>query len=103
MKGSGKALLLGAMMAAGAVAVPPIATAGIVVDIDTAPPPVRVETVPGPRVGYVWAPGFWEWRGHEHIWVPGHYLRERRGYHWVPDRWEPRGPRWHHEHGHWER
>ncbi len=63
MKGSRKALLLGLMMAAGTVAAPTIASAGIVVDIDVAPPPVRVETVPEPRVGYVWAPGFWEWRG----------------------------------------
>ena len=103
MKSSRKALVLGLMMAAGAVAVPTIAPAGVFVDIDVAPPPVRVEPVPEPRVGYVWAPGFWEWREHEHVWVPGHYLRERRGWHWAPDRWEQRGPHWHHERGHWER
>lgn len=101
MKASHKALLLGVMMAAGTVAAPTIASAGI--DIDIAPPPVRVETVPEPRIGYVWAPGFWEWRGHEHVWIPGRYIRERHGYHWVPDRWEQRGPHWHHEAGHWER
>ena len=103
MKGSSKALLLGFMMAAGAVAAPTIASAGIAIDIDVAPPPVRVETVPGPRVGYIWAPGYWEWRDHAHVWVPGRYLHERHGYHWVPARWDQRGPRWHHEPGHWER
>jgi hypothetical protein len=103
MKASRKALLLGLAMAAGSIAVPTIASAGVVVDIDVAPPPVRVETVPAPQVGFVWAPGFWEWRGGAHVWVPGHYIHERRGYHWVADRWDQRGPHWHHEPGHWER
>jgi hypothetical protein len=53
MRASRKALLLGLVMAAGAVAAPTIASAGIGIDIDIAPPPVRVETVPEPRVGYV--------------------------------------------------
>ena len=81
MNASRKALLLGLMMAAGTVGVPTIASAGVSIDIEVAPPPVRVETVPGPRVGYVWAPGYWEWRDRAHVWVP----------------------RWHHERGHWER
>jgi hypothetical protein len=103
MQASQKALLLGFMMAVGTVAVPTLASAAIDIDIDVAPPPVRVETVPPPRVGFVWAPGFWEWRGHEHVWVPGHYVHERRGFHWVPDHWVQVGPHWHHERGHWER
>jgi WXXGXW repeat (2 copies) len=103
MTGSRKALLLGLVIAASAVAAPTMASAGVVVDIDVAPPPVRVETVPEPRVGFVWAPGFWEWRDGRHVWMPGHYIHERRGYHWVPDHWDQRGPHWHHERGHWER
>jgi len=103
MKASHKALLLGLMIGAGTVAAPGMASAGIGIDIDVAPPPVRVEVVPEPRVGYAWAPGFWEWRGRAHVWVPGHWMGERRGYRWVPDRWDQRGPRWHHERGHWER
>jgi YXWGXW repeat-containing protein len=35
--------------------------------IRTPPPPVRVEVAPPPRVGYVWAPGYWSWDGHRHI------------------------------------
>jgi hypothetical protein len=103
MKASGKALFLGLSMAASAVTVPTIASAGIAIDIDIAPPPLRVEAVPPPRGGFVWAPGYWEYRGREHVWVGGRWVSERRGYHWVPDRWEQRGPHWHHERGHWER
>jgi len=103
MKTSHRALLLGLFMAGGTMAAPMIASAGVVVDIDFAPPPVRIETVPPPRVGYVWAPGYWDWHGHEHVWVGGRWIGERRGYHWVPDRWEQHGPHWHHEMGHWER
>jgi hypothetical protein len=103
MKASHQAFLLGICMAASAVTAPTIASAGVSVDIEVAPPPVRIETVPAPRVGYVWAPGYWEWRGHEHVWVDGRWIGERKGYHWVPDRWEPHGSRYHYEPGHWVR
>lgn len=103
MKSSRKALLLGLCIAASAVAAPVVTMAGVVVDVDVAPPPLRVEEVPAARPGYVWAPGFWEWRGGQHVWVGGRWIGERHGYHWVPDRWEQRGPHWHHYAGHWER
>ncbi|HEY2144477.1 MAG TPA: YXWGXW repeat-containing protein [Steroidobacteraceae bacterium] len=101
MKTSRKAFLLGLCMAASATAIPTIASAGVAIDIDVAPPVLRVETVPQPRPGYVWAPGYWDWRGHDHVWVGGRWIGERYGYHWVPDRWEQRGPHWHHNPGHW--
>jgi phosphate-selective porin len=44
MKASRKALLLGLCMAASAITAPTIASAGVAIDIDVAPPPVRVET-----------------------------------------------------------
>jgi len=25
------------------------------------------------RVYYVWVPGHWAWRHHEHVWIHGHY------------------------------
>jgi hypothetical protein len=103
MNSRGKAFFAGMMLAAGAIVVPAVSSAGVSVDVNLAPPAPRVETVPGPRMGYVWAPGYWDYRGGGHVWVPGRYRHERRGYHWVPDRWDPRGPRWHHERGHWER
>jgi len=98
-----KALLMSVCIAGSAVIAPTIASAGIGIDIDIAPPAPRVEVVPVVRRGYVWAPGYWDYRGREHVWVPGRYIRERHGYHWVPDRWEQRGPHWHRTEGHWER
>jgi len=103
MKNSARALLMGLCIAGGSVVLPTIAAAQVGIDIDIAPPAPRVEEAPPPRVGYVWAPGFWDYRGREHVWVPGRYVVERRGYHWVPDRWEQRGPHWHRFPGHWER
>ncbi len=101
MKQTSKALLLGLCIAGGTAAVPTMASAAIFIDI--APPAPRVEEVPVVRPGFVWAPGFWDYRGHEHVWVPGRYVAERRGFHWVPDRWEQRGPHWVRREGHWER
>lgn len=103
MKGTTKALFMTLCIAGSAIGAPTLALAGIGVDITIAPPAPRVEVVPAPRPGFVWAPGYWEYRGGAHVWVPGRWMGERRGYHWIPDRWEPRGPRWHHEPGHWER
>lgn len=82
---------------------PGVSAAGVSVDIDIAPPAPRVELVPPPRVGYVWAPGYWAWRGGAHVWVSGRWVAERRGYHWVPDRWVQVGPHWHYARGYWAR
>jgi hypothetical protein len=101
MNASRQAVFLGLLIAMAAAASPTIVSAGVAIDIDVAPPPVRIETVPPPRVGYIWAPGYWSWSYHEHVWVGGRYIVERRGYHWVPDRWEQRGPHWHHVEGYW--
>jgi hypothetical protein len=72
------------------------------VDIGVAPPPDRVEHVPPPRHGYVWAPGYWRWDHGHHVWVHGRYMRERPGHHWVNHRWVHEGDRWHLEAGHWD-
>jgi hypothetical protein len=98
-----KLLLATLLLAATASMSPAVSSAAVDIDIDVAPPPARVEVVPGPRAGFVWAPGFWEWRGHEHVWVGGRWMRERRGYHWVPDTWVGNGPHYHYARGHWER
>jgi hypothetical protein len=82
---------------------PAVTLSAVVVDVDVAPPAPQVEVVPGPRAGYAWAPGYWDWHGHNHVWVRGHWIRERPGYHWVADRWDQAGPHWHHVAGHWER
>ncbi|HLW25579.1 MAG TPA: YXWGXW repeat-containing protein [Steroidobacteraceae bacterium] len=82
--------------------IPGLGFAQVGIDVTVAPPAPQVEVVPPPRAGYVWAPGFWEWRDGRHVWVGGHWIVERPGYRWVPDRWERHGERWHHERGHWE-
>jgi hypothetical protein len=85
------------------VAASSLASAAVSIDIDVAPPEPRIEVVPAPRVGYVWAPGYWEWRGNAHVWVAGRWIGERHGYHWIGDRWGQVGGHWHHFPGHWER
>ena len=82
---------------------PVAAQAAIGIDIDVAPPAPRVIVAPPPRVGFVWAPGYWRWNGHAHVWHDGYWVRERRGYHWVADGWESRGGHYHYNRGHWER
>ncbi|WP_198512884.1 YXWGXW repeat-containing protein [Achromobacter ruhlandii] len=83
-----------AVLSLGALAVPGVAQAGVAISIDAAPPPPRVEVVPPPRVGYVWAPGHWEWVGGRHAWIEGAWLPARPGY--VYHR-----PEWRQRHGHW--
>ena len=93
-----------------------IAQVGISVIIGNPPPPVRYERIPPPRDGYIWAPGYWDWDGHQHIWAPGHWEpmrgdgqyyqpQWRQGPHgWELDRggWRPRDGghdgRWHDHH-----
>ncbi len=89
-------------VAVGAFAAPLDCIARVYVDVDVAPPALREEAIGAPRAGYVWGPGYWNWSGHQHVWVAGHNIRERKGHHWVNDSWEQRGSRWHHEGGHWD-
>ncbi len=79
-----------------------VASARAYVDIDIAPPAPREEIVPGPRAGFVWAPGYWDYDGHHHQWRKGHWEHERHGHHWVNDNWVQRDGHWHHDRGHWD-
>ena len=81
----------------------PAASAAVSFSIDVAPPPPREEIVPAPRPGFVWAPGYWDWRHGHHVWVRGHYIRERHGMYWHPDRWVERDGRYVLERGRWDR
>ena len=96
-------LLVAVLLSAGAIAAPTLSSAAVNVDIDVAPPAPQVEVVPGPRAGFVWAPGYWGWGGHAHVWHRGRWIRARAGYHWAPDAWVQAGPHWHYAPGHWER
>ena len=94
-------LLIASAVAAAAATSPAIARDSVTLSINVGPPPPRVEYVPAPRVGYVWAPGYWNWNGHKHVWVKGRYLRERHDARWVPDRWDNDNGRWTLRHGYW--
>jgi hypothetical protein len=70
--------------------------------IGTPPPAPVYEFVPPPRIGYVWAPGYWHWEHERHVWMPGRWMEARHGYHWVPDRWDHHESGYRHERGHWD-
>lgn len=92
-----------ALVLAGATLAPIAAEARVNVDINVGPPPPRVVVAPAPRPGYVYAPGYWRWNGHQHVWIDGRYMHERHGQHWVADGWVQRGPHYHYVPGHWAR
>lgn len=87
----------------GAMALPMTASADVGVYLTVPPPPVRVERVPPPRAGYIWAPGYWDVRGHHHVWRSGHWERERHGYAYSPPNWVEHEGRWELQRGRWDR
>ena len=96
-------LLLG-VLAVSSIAITPLTTsAAVSVYLDVAPPAPRYEVVPPPRAGYVWQPGYWDWRGDRHNWRKGYWVRERPGYYWHPSRWESVDGRWVMRPGGWYR
>ena len=100
------ALLAVAAILAPAAMTPAAAQVGVNISIGTPPPAPIFEAVPAPRVGYVWAPGFWRWEHERHVWAPGHWIAARPGHRWVADHWaHVEGPHggWRHEPGHWDR
>jgi len=88
-------LLAGAL---GSVVAPAVSATVI---IQNAPPPPRAERVPPSRRGYVWAPGYWDWRGHRHVWVKGGWMRARPGYSYHQPRWEQQDGKWRMDRGSW--
>jgi hypothetical protein len=89
-------------LVAPAMVTPAAAQVDLNVSIGVPPPAPIYEAVPAPRMGYVWAPGYYRWDGGRHVWMAGHWMEERRGYHWVPDRWARVDGGWRHDHGHWD-
>ena len=96
-------LTLAALTAAGAAAFAPLPSMAQNVElyIGSAPPAPLYERAPAVRRGYVWSPGYWEWRGHRHHWVPGTYIVERPGYVYAPPAWQQRDGRWFMQQGYW--
>jgi YXWGXW repeat-containing protein len=96
------ALVVSAFAAATALAPVP-AYSAVDIDLNFGPPPVRVERVPPPRAGYIWAPGYWDYSGRHHVWRAGHWERARHGQRWHAGGWAQRDGRWHLDRGRWER
>ena len=96
-----KKTLIAVMLASSSAVFALPAAAEIYVNI--APPAPRYEVVPAPRAGYVWVPGYWDWRGNRHVWMRGHWERERHGYYWHPNRWIERDGHYVLEKGRWDR
>jgi hypothetical protein len=89
-------LILGSLVAAalGSFALPAAARTNVDFFVNIGPPPVYHEVVPAYRPGFVWVPGFWDWRYGRYYWVGGHYVRHRPGYYYEPVRWYYRGGRY---------
>jgi len=98
-----KKLLVAAMFAASLGGISTSASAQVDVYLNFAPPAPRYEAVPAPRRGYVWAPGYWDWRGNRHVWVAGHWEAQRAGYYYNTPQWVQRDGRWHLQRGQWNR
>jgi hypothetical protein len=71
--------------------------------VNIAPPAPRYEVVPAPRAGYIWVPGYWDWRGSRHVWMKGHWEHERHGLYWHPNRWVERDGHYVLERGRWDK
>ena len=100
-----KKFLLCGLMIAGINTALPVAFADEEIIVNTAPPALKSETIPGKRVGYVWDPGYWGWYQGEHVWTPGHWILLPKDYkesEWVPAHWEHRPDgRWQFVPEHW--
>lgn len=100
-----RTLTFAAALALGAAALMPLSASaqiGVNLYVDTAPPAPRYESIPAPRSGYVWAPGYWNWEGNRHVWIAGHWETERRGYRYERSEWVRDNDRWRLNHGGWQ-
>jgi hypothetical protein len=96
-------LILGSLVAVliGGMSLPSAARTDVDFYVNVAPPPLRYEIVPAPRIGWIWVPGYWDWRYKRHHWVPGHYVRHRPGFYYAPAHWAHRGDRYYYNRPEW--
>jgi hypothetical protein len=96
-----KKLLAAAVAAIGFAAVPALSHDVIFTEIDSPPPAMQVEVVPAARTGYVYIPGYWDYRNNTYTWVSGHFEPARVGYVFVAPRYEQVDGRWRMYAGRW--
>jgi hypothetical protein len=94
------ALVIPAMLALGAAAMP--AAADVSVDVRFGGPPPRYQQVSAPRANLAWVPGYWTVHHGRHYWHEGYWVQvqpERYHYYgpgnWRGGRGEYRGDRRH--------
>ena len=75
-----KKIALSSFIAGLALAAAPAWSAIEYYEVQTAPPAMQVEVTPAPQAGQVWIPGYYDYRGTEYTWVPGHFEAARQGY-----------------------
>lgn len=66
------------------------------------PPAQRVEVIPAPRQGYIWAPGYWSWTGERHQWEQGRWERARNGQQYQRAEWVRENDGWRLREGSWK-
>jgi hypothetical protein len=71
--------------------------------LDFAPPAAPYEEVPPPRVGFIWAPGYYEHDHGRYHWKAGHWEHERHGYTYHGGAWDHRENHWYYSEPRWER
>jgi hypothetical protein len=101
-----KKVLVSALLAAGmicATAIPISSMAAVEFNLNIGPPALQYEAVPERRAGYVWAPGYWDYKNNNHVWVGGSHIKEREGYTYQPHRWLQKEGKWNLEQGRWDR
>ena len=96
-------LILGSLIAAtlAGVSIPAAARTNVDFHVSVAPPVAPYEVVPAPRYGYVWVPGFYDWRYNRYHWVRGHWVAGRPGYYYEPVRWIHRDGHYYRRGGAW--
>src|SRR6478609_7356187 len=96
-----KRKLLAALVVSSIGVIPAVASAAIYVT--EAPPAPRHEVVPAERHGYVWAPGYWDYRHGHYVWTQGHWVKEKHGMYWHPHHWVQHEGKYQMEGGRWDR
>ena len=96
------ALLLGAFLALMTTGCS-FDSAGVGLEVGFGPPAFRGEVaISSPGAGYVWVPGYYDWRNNDYFWIEGSWvLPPHRGAHWVGPRYDHRGRRHYYRPGHW--
>jgi WXXGXW repeat (2 copies) len=68
-----------------------------------APPALRIEAgIAAPGAGFVWVPGYYDWRGSDYFWVGGAWVRPPHARAvWVAPRYYQRRGGWYYSRGYW--